>query len=159
MNNIIPQEEKNRIDDICTKYGITNYIINSDGTIDVDGDVMLNGKSLTTLPLRFNKVNGNFACYGNELTSLTGCPKEVSASFYCFGNQLTSLDGFPQKIGGAIHWNNNLFPEEFLYIYYSLQIDHKKIFLKYQSYYDVWTPDFDWDNTHALIDDIKDGFE
>ena len=27
------------IDSICSKYGITNYTINSDGSIDVDGEI------------------------------------------------------------------------------------------------------------------------
>ena len=32
------------IDSICRKYNIRNYIINSDGSIDVDGDVNLYNK-------------------------------------------------------------------------------------------------------------------
>ena len=30
---------KKEIKNICKKYKITNYTINADGTIDVDGDV------------------------------------------------------------------------------------------------------------------------
>ncbi len=30
--------KKSEIDDICKKYRIRNYIINPDGSIDVDGD-------------------------------------------------------------------------------------------------------------------------
>ena len=29
------------IDEICKKYGIENYTINDDGSIDVDGDVLI----------------------------------------------------------------------------------------------------------------------
>ena len=50
------------IDDICKKYKITNYIINPDKTIDVDGDVTLSFSYLSKLPLKFNKVSGNFLC-------------------------------------------------------------------------------------------------
>jgi hypothetical protein len=39
------------IDSICKKYGIKNYTINSDGTVDVDGDVNLLLKNLSKLPL------------------------------------------------------------------------------------------------------------
>ena len=43
---------------ICKKYGITNYTINGDGSIDVNGNVNLIGYGLTELPLRFNRVGG-----------------------------------------------------------------------------------------------------
>ena len=35
---------------ICEVYYITNYTINPDGTIDVDGDVDLSWRGLTKLP-------------------------------------------------------------------------------------------------------------
>ena len=40
------------IDKICKRYNITNYTINDDGTIDVDGSVNLSQKSLNQLPFR-----------------------------------------------------------------------------------------------------------
>ena len=61
------KESKEDIDSICKKYGIENYTINEDGTVDVDGDVSIVGKivrdrfiniDLTKLPLRFGKVSG-----------------------------------------------------------------------------------------------------
>ena len=58
------------IESICKKYGITNYSINIDGSIDVDSDVNLSEKKLTKLPLKFNKVGGYFNCSYNKLTSL-----------------------------------------------------------------------------------------
>ena len=57
------------IDEICEKYGIKNYTINDDGSIDVDSDVYLNGSNLTQIPLKFNKVTGDFYCYNNSLLS------------------------------------------------------------------------------------------
>ena len=39
------------IHDICKKYNIENYTINSDGSIDVDGNVNLSKMNLTELPL------------------------------------------------------------------------------------------------------------
>ena len=95
------------IDSICKKYKIKDYIINSDGYIDVDWDVDLSRKNLTKLPLKFNKVSGSFYCFSNQLTTLEGSPKEVGGSFYCFSNQLTTLEGCPKEIGGSFDCNNN----------------------------------------------------
>lgn len=87
------------IDDICKKYRITNYTINDDGSIDVDGDVNLGTWDLKKLPLIFNKVNGDFDCYENELESLEGAPRYVSGYFNCGGNELTSLEYSPKYVG------------------------------------------------------------
>jgi hypothetical protein len=84
---------------ICKKYGITNYIINDDGSIDVDGDVYLYGENLTQFPLTFNKVSGDFDCRRNRLTSLKGGPRWIGGYFYCSHNQLTSLEFSPDYIG------------------------------------------------------------
>jgi len=88
------------IDSICSKYGIKNYTINSDGTVDVDGNVNLYNKDLTKLPLKFGKVSGYFDCDTNQLTSLEGCPKSVSGYFACGYNNLKSLEFCPQSVGG-----------------------------------------------------------
>jgi len=88
------------IHSICKKYGITNYTINTDGTIDVDGSVDLSYENLTKLPLRFNYVSGYFSCNNNKLTSLDGAPQSVDGHFTCHNNKLTSLRGVPQSIGG-----------------------------------------------------------
>ncbi|MCK9476331.1 MAG: hypothetical protein M0R46_10445 [Candidatus Muirbacterium halophilum] len=95
------------IEAICEKYNIKNYIINDDGTIDVDGDVYLYNKKLKVLPLKFRKVSGNFHCSDNQLTSLEGAPKSVGNYFYCKCNKLTSLEGGPQIVGGYFSCNNN----------------------------------------------------
>ena len=88
------------IDEICRKYDITNYTINDDGTIDVNGGVNLYNKGLTELPLRFNKVTGSFNCDYNRLTSLKGCPRWIGGNFSCAGNKLTSLEFSPDYVGG-----------------------------------------------------------
>ena len=72
------------IHDICEEYNIKNYSINPDGSIDVNGDVIIVNKNLYKLPLKFNKVNGNFYCSYNKLTSLEGCPKYVGGNFYFY---------------------------------------------------------------------------
>jgi hypothetical protein len=89
----------NSIHDICKQYNIKNYTINDDGSIDVDGDVTLNNKGLTELPLTFNKVTGYFICSNNQLTSLKGSPRWVGSWFSCYNNQLTSLEFSPDYVG------------------------------------------------------------
>ncbi len=93
--------------DICKKYDIRNYTINPDGSIDVDGDVYLSQKALYNIPLKFNKVNGDFGCSDNNLTSLENCPNEVNGDFICANNNLTSLEGCPKYIGGYFDCSEN----------------------------------------------------
>ena len=95
------------IHSICKIYGIRNYTINSDGSIDVHDDVNLFNKKLVKLPLNFNVVSGYFNCPQNKLTSLEGCPKEVGGSFYCYNNKLTSLEHCPKKINGDFYCSYN----------------------------------------------------
>ena len=95
--------------EICKKYGISNYTINEDLTIDVDGSIYLEVKGLTKLPLNFRNVSGHFYCNDNQLTSLEGAPTSVSGDFWCNSNKLTSLEGAPTSVGGNFHcYNNNL---------------------------------------------------
>ena len=70
--------------DFCKKY-LGNYTINSDDTIDVDGDVNLYNRlgDMKKLPVRFGKVSGYFHCGYNKLTTLEGCPKYVGGYFGC----------------------------------------------------------------------------
>jgi hypothetical protein len=87
------------IDTICQKFGIENYTINSDGSIDVGGDVDLMNYlgGLTKLPLKFRNVTGDFNCSHNQLTTLEGSPKSVNY-FNCSHNQLTTLQGSPKSV-------------------------------------------------------------
>ena len=80
-------ESRSYIESICKKYGITNYTINSDVSIDVDGDVNLIDNNLTRFPLKFRNVSGNFYCYNNQLTTLVGGPQTVGGDFDCSHNQ------------------------------------------------------------------------
>ena len=95
------------IDEICEYYGIKNYTINPDNTIDVDGNVYLSRIGLTKLPLKFNKVTGYFSCSVNKLTSLEGCPIWVGGRFHCWDNRLTSLEGCPSYVGGYFYCLQN----------------------------------------------------
>ena len=92
------------------EYGVENYTINDDFTIDVNGYVNLVGKDLTEFPeyIQFGVVRGDFNCSGNSLVSLRGCPREVRlGSFLCNDNQLTSLEGVPKKVDKIFDCSNN----------------------------------------------------
>jgi hypothetical protein len=95
------------VEKICKKYGITNWSLNPDGTVDVDGDVNLRKHLTNKLPLKFGRVTGNFDCSYNQLTSLEGCPKEIGEDFLCQYNQLTSLEGCTTEIGGSFKCYDN----------------------------------------------------
>jgi len=86
------------VEQICKKYLIESYTILDDGSIDVLGNVRLSSLKLTELPLKFNKVSGNFYCQTNGLTTLEGCPEWVGGHFYCSRNKLTSLEGGPKIV-------------------------------------------------------------
>ncbi len=101
-------ESFKEIEGICREYKIKNYTINSDGSIDVNGDVALNNRLLKSLPLKFNEISGYFDCRENQLTSLYGSPRKVRRGFYCNNNQLTSLKGAPEEVGGNFYCHHNL---------------------------------------------------
>ena len=84
----------------CDEMGIENYIINSQGEIDVDGDVDLSRRDFKELPYKFGVVKGFFNLDGCEkLISLKNCPNETSGYFSCSNCiKLDSLEGCPKKL-------------------------------------------------------------
>ena len=96
-----------KIHNICKVYNISNYKINSDGSIDVDGNVDLTVFNLTKLPLTFNYVSGHFLCSNNYLTSLKGSPRIIGHNFSCTNNNITSLIDGPDTVGRYYYCNNN----------------------------------------------------
>jgi len=103
MNYLTDKE----IQEICEEYGIENYTINGDGSIDIDGDVDLWNEGLDELPLKFNHVSGDFICSINKLTTLEGAPKSVGGGFWCDYNNLTTLEFSPKSVGGSFYCHNN----------------------------------------------------
>jgi hypothetical protein len=107
MKYLRKYESHEDIDAICKTYGIENYTINSDGSIDVNGYVNLLNKGLIVLLPMFRNIRGSFDCDYNKLTNLKGCPKSIGGSFYCNHNELTSLIGCPKSIGGGFYCDHN----------------------------------------------------
>jgi len=111
------------IDSICKKYNLENYTINSDGSVDVDGDVDLRGIgfwnylygekkenkwTLNKLPLKFRYVSGDFDCRFNNLSDLQGCPTKIEGSLYLYHNKLKSLEGCPDEVDRLLISDNEL---------------------------------------------------
>lgn len=97
---------KNKLD----QYGIKNYTINSDYTIDVNGDAHFSGKSLKEegkIPFTFRNVSGNFTCNATGIKTLEGCPQKVGGNFFCLSNSLTNLLGAPEEVGGNVSCDLN----------------------------------------------------
>ena len=99
--------DKQTIESICEEYDITNYTINDDGSIDVDGPVYLSNRQMSKLPLKFRKVTGYFGCSNNLLTDLKGCPVYVGGHFICYGNKLTNMEYCPSYVGGDFQIHEN----------------------------------------------------
>lgn len=91
--------------------------INSDGTIDVDGNVSINptnkkakaklfenGKML----IKFGNVTGDFSAKNlkTELSSLSGFPKTVGGTLDISESDISSLSGCPQEVKRFICQNN-----------------------------------------------------
>jgi len=83
---------------------ITNYQINNDNSIDVDGNCYLQNENLDSLPdfIKFHKINGDFDIHNNNLSSLRGCPDIINGYFDCTDNDLLSLKYAPDVIGSNI---------------------------------------------------------
>jgi len=97
------------INSLCSIFEIENYCINSDGSIDVNGDVDLRHRHLERIPLKFATVTGYFSCSDNKITSLEGAPSTVGSHFDCSSNDLTSLVGGPKSVGGSfVCYDNQL---------------------------------------------------
>jgi hypothetical protein len=86
---------------------ISNYKINDDGTVDVDGKVDLSQMNISKLPLKFGRVTGSFFCSENKLTSLEGSPIFVGGNFDCSKNKLTTLEGCPTEVGDNFWCHKN----------------------------------------------------
>lgn len=99
MKKILTSLEVRKIID---RYRIKmdSFIINNDGTVDVNGSVVITRTNLTHLPLHFNRVSGQFNCSNNKLTTLKGAPNFIGRSFDCSNNNLCSLKYVPKKVGG-----------------------------------------------------------
>jgi hypothetical protein len=101
-------QSESEVAEICKRYSIQNWSINSDGLVDVTGSVVMYVEDLTEIPIKFGKVTGFFDLTRNYLTTLKGSPHTVGTSFHCANNAvLTSLEFCPLRVGDNFNcsWN------------------------------------------------------
>lgn len=100
--------EEEKVNLLLKKLGIENYTINSDFSIDINGNVNLSNKKIIgKIPIKFRYVSGDFNCGGCDLISLEGSPSKVGGSFIAGQNKLTSLKGCPSEIGKSFYCHRN----------------------------------------------------
>lgn len=81
--------------------------LNSQGYVDVTGNVHAKWMHMSRLTVKFGHVSGNFSCIDSNLRSLEGAPQKVTGSFTCKNNVLTSLQGGPVEVGGRCYVSRN----------------------------------------------------
>jgi hypothetical protein len=115
-------------------------------------------RSLEYCPI---EIGGDFDCSVNSLTSLKHSPKKIFGELDCRGNKLSTLEHTTDNIGGDLRCERNNLPWQFNAFYNGVGSDIETIrtFLRYQRYYDVWTPEFNVENFYVLVDEINDGLE
>ncbi len=101
------QSIKADIEAWCDEMDIRNYTINSQGEIDVRGNVMLQNGLFRELPYKFGKVYGIFILDNcKNLITLKNCPHTVHSISCSNCPQLDSLEGYPKEVLGDF-WCND----------------------------------------------------
>lgn len=85
----------------------TNYVINKDMSVDINGNVQLEDIGLDYLPFKFNRVSGYFSVSHNNLLNLSGFPKSIGLDIFIDGNKLSSLSGLPEEVNGNFWCSDN----------------------------------------------------
>lgn len=87
---------------------VTDYYINDNLTINVDGNVNISNKGLLYIPVQFKEVYGTFNCSNNNLTNLKGTPSDYCYLLNANNNKITTLEYAPLVIGSLSILNNKL---------------------------------------------------
>lgn len=88
--------------------------INADQTVDYSDGVYIQECKLEKIPIKFNKVDGNFYCQDNSLVTLEGAPNIVTGRFLCQYNNLKNLKGGPSYAGEYLATDNPIDSIEWL---------------------------------------------
>lgn len=163
---------------------VLDYTVNIDQSIDVRGDVKFPefASFLTELPLKFNKVSGDFDCSAlQNLTTLEGGPAEVGGTFNCSYTAIASLKHAPKRaaklifdntIGSlSVDWNCDYKQVHMLVRdsnpvagLPSVLLEHIEFLptvLKYQNHFELWNDHhcFNEQGFDDLIAEINEGLE
>lgn len=100
---------KSTLETQLTAFNITDYTLSSDG-IRVTQSVNLSHQNLSSLPLNFVHVKGDFDVSHNQLTSFKGFPTFIEGSLNCSHNQISHFDDFPH-VSANIDCSHNYLKE------------------------------------------------
>ncbi len=78
-----------------------------DAIFDVSGNVDMSLKNISSIPVQFGEINGNFNISNNNIRYLENSPKKCK-SFICTGNKLKSLEDGPQEVADEYRCSSNL---------------------------------------------------
>lgn len=154
---------------------VTNYIINDDLTVDVQGYVDISLNKLTSLKGCPKVINKDFYCNNNYLVNLEYCPNEIYGSFNCCENKITSLLGSTKYIkgnfnfgynfltslygcsidvDGNVYVNEGLLPIKLNKVSY---IDVVSNLIKYQGEYGIWSENGEFNDKRFefFLNDLK----
>jgi hypothetical protein len=95
------------LDQYLKKMKISNYTINDDLSVDVDGDVSISGQLFKKIPCKFGQVTGSFSWIGGQLTVADNLPDRVDGDLDISHNEIASITKLPE-ITGSIRLNGNL---------------------------------------------------
>lgn len=108
INEGVKYKTREQIESWLDSMEIDGYIIKDDLTVDVTCSIEnLSNKNLSSMPIKFDVIEGYFTCNHNKLTTLEGCPNHVCGDFFCYDNKLTSLEHCPKKIDGYFDCSSN----------------------------------------------------
>jgi hypothetical protein len=110
MKNILDKKELENIKAWCESLEITNYTINSDGSVDIQGDISIDSETMDNqlqFPIKLNIVDGNMIIQNAGITSLINMPHTVNGNFQASNCDLISLEGCPKIIKGDFDFTNN----------------------------------------------------
>ena len=107
MTNVLTKKEIDAILMFCDNYNITKYLINLDGSIDINQNVNINYARIKELPIKINEVNGDFEINNCMLKSLVNMPNTINGDFSVRQNSLRSLEGCPRIVTGDFDIEGN----------------------------------------------------
>lgn len=92
---------------LCRIWGIENWELNSDGTIDINGDLNLSGRRLNEFPIKIRIIRGSLNVSHNYFKNLKGFPTCITGNLNVSFNKLKTLEGKPKYIDGYISLEGN----------------------------------------------------
>lgn len=106
--NSIEGDNVSYIHTLLKKWGVRDYeIINGDSVI-VNDNVTIRYESFAKIPIKFERVSGDFTIELSHINTLINCPIVVGGDFKVFRNQLSTLIGGPREVGGNYNCSYNI---------------------------------------------------